>query len=360
MPREPPIESGQAVAKLPCRVGYYSGWFFRVTLRMQTSTTLLILLAVGYTAAVPANPLHDHDNGPLTGIFGLPDSTEGALLAADGEFAWAALVTTASHSIAETSGGETFVLDGESTRAELRLRYGLGSRLEIGIELPWMWQQSGSLDSAIDSWHQFFGFPDGARDDRPTDVLEFSFVDAAGQQLNVNQNSNGIGDVRLFAGYQLESTGAHRTAIRLGVKIPTGAGEDLHGSGGTDLSLGIAGDWLSLAGSERFSGFYRLHVAYLGEPEWLADRSEEWAAQVSGGVNFKVTPRISLAVQSTLRSALYDAEVDGLGDPAMTLTFGGKVQMSDRWQLELAVGEDIKVGSGPDVSFQLGLVYNPR
>ena len=320
----------------------------------------VVLLTILVTTRADADALHDHDNGPLTGMFGLPDSTEGGTLARHGGVAWSALITMSSHAIAETAGAETLIFDGETTRMEMRLRYGLGERLEIGIELPYLWQQSGSLDSAIDSWHSFFGFPDGARDDRPQDVLEFLFADGAGAQLDVDQNSNGIGDVRLFGGYQVVAAEHHNTAIRFGIKFPSGSADDLHGSGGTDVSLGFAGDVRSLWGSHSLSGFYRVHLAYLGEPRWLADRNEEWAGQLSGGLAYRVTSGITLAVQGTARTALYEVDIDNLGEPAATLTFGGTVQMSDRWQLELAVGEDVRVGSGPDVSFQLGLRYRAQ
>lgn len=319
---------------------------------------VFLTVLLGRLAA--ADVLHDHDNGPLTGIFGLPDSTEGGALTDVGSLAWTALVTTSSHSIEEAAGSEALVFDGETTRMELRLLYGLSSRLELGVELPYMWQQSGSLDSAIDGWHSFFGLPDGARANRPRDVLEYLYLDEAGTQLNIAQNSHGIGDLRLFAGYRVSTESNHRTALRFGVKFPTGSAVDLHGSGGTDVSVGFAGDIESLWGSERLSGFYRLHAMYLGEPEWLADRYQEWAGQLSGGLHYRVSQAIALAVQGTVRSALYDVDVDSLGDPAATITFGGSVQMSDRWQLELAVGEDIRVGSGPDVSFQLGLRYASR
>ncbi len=43
--------------------------------------------------------LRDRDNGPLTGIFGIPDSTEGGNLLSSGKRAWDLSVTLASHSI---------------------------------------------------------------------------------------------------------------------------------------------------------------------------------------------------------------------------------------------------------------------
>ncbi len=321
---------------------------------------LNLLLPVVFVAPASADVLHNHDNGPLIGIFGLPDSTEGAQLLDVRSSAVDVLLLTSSHSIAEASADEIFILDGETTRFELSYRYGVSSNLELGLELPFVWHQSGGLDSVIDRWHDWFGFPDGARNDRPRDLLEFQYRDASGELLNIDENSNGLGDVRLFGGLRLTESTRHSTALRFGVKLPTGSSAELHGSGGTDVSLGLAGDVGSLWGSEKLSGFYRLHLVYVDEPKWLADRYEELVGQVAGGLAYQVTENVGLNVQGTVRSPTYSASVDGLGDPSVQVTFGGSFRLSDRFQLVLAVGEDIKVGSAPDVSFQLALRFRPR
>mgnify|MGYP000054793850 CR=1 FL=1 len=48
------------------------------------------LFAIALSPTLRAEALYDHDNGPLTGIFGIPDSTEGAVLAPAGRRAAAA------------------------------------------------------------------------------------------------------------------------------------------------------------------------------------------------------------------------------------------------------------------------------
>ena len=60
--------------------------------------------------AAHAEVLHDHDNGPLTGYFGIPDSTEGSVLLDARASEWTAFLLTASHSISDDGNGETIVL----------------------------------------------------------------------------------------------------------------------------------------------------------------------------------------------------------------------------------------------------------
>jgi hypothetical protein len=321
-----------------------------------------ILCACLLSAALPVAPslgdvLHDQDNGPLTGIFGVPDSTEGGVLLAEGAQGWNLMIATASHSIVDGSDAENLLLDGETTRYEFRYRYGLADRLEIGVELPYVQHSAGQLDSAIDAWHDFFGFSAGNRPLLPRDDLRFIYSDSNSVPLTITRQSSGPGDLRLFAGWQLVRKERSATAIRFGVKFPTGDSARLHGSGGTDISLGIAGDSSNLWGLERLNGFYRASAIYLGEPEYLAERSESLVAYLSSGLGYSVSDRIELRVQGAIRTAAYDSVVKNLGEPSITLTFGGNVRLGKSYELSLGIGEDINVGSAPDVTFSVALRF---
>jgi hypothetical protein len=309
--------------------------------------------------AAAGEVLHDHDSGPFTGIFGLPDSTEGGDLLAAGQTSWNVLLQTASHSVADVEGAESLVVDGETTRLEISYRRGFGKRLEMGIELPYLTHQAGGLDSVIDDWHDAFGLPDGARDDRPRDQLEYRYVDGGNEILGFDRSVHGVGDLRILFGYGLAGNDTHSSALRLGIKIPTGDAPGLLGSGAVDVSVGVAGDWHALDARGRFSAFYRLNLTWLGEPEYLADRYREVVYQASTGIRWQASPRIGLSVQGSLRSAEYDSEIEMLGGVPATLTFGGDIRLSDSLALLIAVGEDINVGSTPDVTFQLALRYRP-
>ncbi|MEM9209563.1 MAG: DUF3187 family protein, partial [Pseudomonadota bacterium] len=141
--------------------------------------------------------------------------------------------------------------------------------------------------------------------------------------------------------------------------FPTGDEDRLLGSGGTDVSVGLAGDWQDLGDRMNLSAFYRLNLTYVGEPAFLSDRYRELVGQAAAGVTWRVVPAVGLTVQANVRSPLYDAEVEMLGETSVALTFGGDIRLSERFRLLIGVGEDIKVSSTPDVSFQLALHYQP-
>ena len=317
----------------------------------------VLLPGVLLAQAAFADVLRDHDNGPLTGIFGVPDSTEGARLLRAGERAWDLSVTHASHSMDDPQSTETLYLDGETSRVELRFRVGIGARMELGVELPYLRHQAGHLDSVIDSWHNLLGLPKGHRPGREQDVLDFRYADEAGLAINVNSSSKGFGDARLFGGLRLFSTERHQLALRFGAKFPTGDSSKLHGSGGTDLSLGLAGDVINLFGISNLTGFYRIHAIHIGEPDLLADRYEEWASFISTGVGLQVSERIELRLQGASRSAMYRSEIDSLGGSATTVTFGGNIRISNHYELSLGVSEDADAETAPDVAFQIALRY---
>jgi hypothetical protein len=311
--------------------------------------------------ALPVNPepLYDPDNGALSGMFHFPDSSEGALLTPARRHRFSIVGITSSHSTSEEFGDEELVLDGETTRLFLDLRYGVSNKLEIGIRLPYVWHESGSLDSLVKSWHNALGLPLGSRRDRVNNQLEFAYRDGAEPLFDYQHNSNGPGDVRLLAGWQLTDSPNHLSALRFGLKLPTGDADDFHGSGGTDVSVGVAGDWRQLFGLDRLNGYYRAHISYIGEPDRLADRYEEFVGQLSAGAGYRLSGAVELRLQASGRSANYESNIEILGQSSAWVTFGARFNLSPAYVLDIAVAEDLKVRSAPDVSFLIALRMRP-
>ena len=284
------------------------------------------------------------------------------MLLSEGRLALDIALITSSHAVLRRSSDDTELLrfDGESTHFEINFRYGLTEGWEIGADLPYIWHESGGLDSLIEGWHDLLGLPNGARDVLPKNELAFTYQDGTGTRIGIDSNSNGPGDLRVFLGTRLSSNERRSTALRFSVKFPTGDSANLHGSGSTDVSAGIASDYRQLWGQDRLNGFYRVHMAYLGTPDRLADRSKRFVGQVSAGLGYFATDKIELRIQSAVRSAVYDSDISSLGEPAVSLTFGANFALSEQTTLSLGVAEDIRVYSTPDVSFQLALQYRPR
>jgi hypothetical protein len=325
---------------------------------MSPLTRLSAALALA-AATAAADPLYDQDNGPVSGSYNFVDSTEGATLLPKGRIAWSLSTITSSHAISSSRGDEQIVLDGETSRVELRLRYAPTERLEIGLELPYLGHSEGQLDALIDTWHDLFGLPGGDREVRDNDLLEFRYADSSGERLNFVDSASGIGDLRLSAGWRLGDDADHRRALRFAATLPTGEAADLHGLDAVTLGIGYAGDASNVTADGRLSLFYRVHATWIDEPALLPDTYNEWIGHLAGGFGYAAADWLELRAQVLARTATHDSELAVLGEPSVILSFGGNIRLGDRYTLSLSVGEDIKVASSPDVSFQLALRYRP-
>lgn len=309
---------------------------------------------------VAATALPDHDLSPLIATLGLPQAGEGADLAPVGQVRWRSSVATASHAMQETDGNETLLFDGETTRLAIAFDYGLTDRLQVGLELPYLWHESGGLDTVVDTWHDWFGFPDGLRRFVPQDQLDFRYQDGGIDRLNLQSNERGVGDLRLLAAWQLQQSAHAASALRISLQLPTGSSDTLTGSGAAALSIGFAADRSSLFDRPALSGFYRAHLLLRGNPDRVGERARRAIGVVSGGVSARVNSRLDLTLQAAVRSAAYDSELRVLGDTAVLLNVGGTISLSESLRLAVAVGEDVRVKTAPDVTFALTLHYAPK
>jgi hypothetical protein len=325
---------------------------------VKRRATLIALICLSAFDLASADALVDRDNGPMSGLFGFPDSREGSKLPGHGENRWDIFLATSSHSVRDDDSGESILLDGETNRLGITWRHGFGGNFELGIEVPWVMHESGNLDSFIDRWHGIFGLPDGIRDERPADRLLFRY-EADGNEFLLNRNVNGLGDVRLLGGWQLANSASASSALRLSLKLPTGDSGDLLGSGGWDLSLGFAADQTGLASVESLSGFYRVSATWLGTHD-LRPPGNSVVGQLSAGVGYDLTANTTLGVQALVRTPVYDSRVSPLGDVAAALTIGVSFRLTRDYTVTLGVSEDVHPGSMPDVTFTVSVLHQPR
>ena len=133
--------------------------------------------------------------------------------------------------------------DFETGRAELHFSRGVGHNTEVGARVNFLVRDGGSFDNFISFYHRVFGLPGNGPDNprgrdnipRGRDILRFR--DAQGNGVNQG-GAFGFGDTILEARRAL-SSGDFASTVRLGLKIPTGNGTRILGSGGTDFGIGL-------------------------------------------------------------------------------------------------------------------------
>lgn len=303
--------------------------------------------------ALLEEPLALSERAPLTQRFNLPGMRSGELLA-QGVLQWRFGVDVANNFVRDEKGAENLVLDGESQRYELGARYGLGSRWEIGVMVPWLAFNGGALDNFIERWHGAWGLPDGGRPNYRTRQLQFLYQRNGRTELNFAQAEAGFGDVQVQLANQLLQAARDSVALIASFNLPTGDDKKLTGSGGTSAAFMLAGthsNWLDLP----LTLHANLGVQTLPKSDVLDDRQKNTVWFGAGEIAWAVAQDWRLRAQINMHSALYDSALTALGSASTQLLLGGSVRLSPHWVLDAAVGEDIAVDTAPDVTLQLAL-----
>ena len=105
-------------------------------------------------------PFSTSNLSPLVQPYGIPASRS-ALQAGHGRLNWHIRTELANNFTKGTDGSEAISIDGETWRSTVSLRYGITDQWEVALDLPYIRQDGGSLDSFIEDWHGWFGLPNG-------------------------------------------------------------------------------------------------------------------------------------------------------------------------------------------------------
>ena len=318
---------------------------------LRSTGSALALLLISPLAA--ADPFPTRDLNPLLAGFGLPSALPAR--AAGESWSFAADFNWASTALAQRAGTEQLIVDAEIRELRVTIGRSWPSGFAAQLEIPYRYTGGGVLDSAIDSWHDAFGLPEGARASMPQDRIRIAYARGSTVLFNVQSSTDGVGDIALDVGRSLYSGTSAAAALWLSIKLPTGDADRLTGSGATDVSLAIAGERRL---GENWSAFGQASVTRLGEGERFADQQQDIVWSGLAGIGWRAWRGLELKAQLDVHTAVFDeADLDFLGD-ALVLTVGGAYRFVSGWQLDIAVSEDIAVGSAADVVFVFGLRRN--
>ena len=319
--------------------------------------TLAALSCGGLARAEILHPFATYNQSPLIQIYGLPTAEPAAILDR-GKTHLGLSLDVASNFREQSAPGEKVLLDGESYRANLRLRYGLKQRLEIGLDIPYISHQGGFLDKFIDDFHDLFGFPDGGRDQAPRNRLIHSYERQGISQGFLQNSAHGWGDLRLSAGWQLRRAdqAALATALRLSLKLPTGDSDQLLGSGSTDLALTLSEQRRFFSDYGPIMLFGSLGGMLTTDGDILKDQRRPLVGLGSLGFGWAPMDPLALKLQVDGHTSFYkDSRLDEIDALSVQLIMGGTARLTDAIYLDLAVSEDLSVGTSADVVFHLAL-----
>lgn len=306
------------------------------------------------------DPFYTFNQSPLVQIYGLP-AAESATVQPVGKALGLLALDIANSSYDWDTAQERLIIDGESERMTLAVRYGVSRGVELGVDLPVVAYSGGIFDGFIEEWHRFFGLPQGNRTDTKEDQLLFQYDKNGQERLRMDNSTVRIGDVRVSGGWQLYQDGSANPkalALRASLKLPTGSSSRLTGSGSTDLAL-----WLSGSSDYALSWGHATVFGALGgmamtDGEVLKDQRENLVGFGSLGAGWSPMEKFALKVELSSHTPFYkESDMKPLTSPAVVLLFGGTYAFSPATALDIALAEDLNVNASPDVALHLGLSH---
>lgn len=189
--------------------------------------------------------------------------------------------------------GERVIFDGEQARARVFLRRGVGSSTDIESELAATFASSGFLDDFVNSFHDFFGFPGGGRDNAENDQYAAIVRKDGVLAYQLEEDRLAVGDVPVIVNTALREEDADGPAItlRVGVELPLGSEVRGFGNGGVDFGLGAIaerswGRWSAFGGvnwiaPHESTGFQRAGVGIDQRVELQLGGELRWNAATS-------------------------------------------------------------------------------
>lgn len=252
-----------------------------------------------------------------------------------------------------TDGTSDVVLDGEIVRTGFALRTGVSSSADIEVEIPFVYASSGFLDALIGRWHDAFGFPNGGREERPSNDYEMH-VDQDGNRIyQLERDTLALGDIPIVLTQAIleEVAFGFGLSARAGLEFPTGSQSRGFGNGGIDWGGGLIVE----SSVDRFTLTGGAYYVVTSTPDAFRSADVECIDQVYAhtGLECRWNDRLSLlsgvrfSTPATRDIAI--PEVDGeVLDLDLALALDDD---ADIWRLTLGLTEDLIAESGPDLTF---------
>ena len=265
--------------------------------------------------------------------------------------------------------GAKVIEDFETQRLQFGWRKGISNGNEIEVFLPVIWRNGGVLDGILNAYHRFINFKANQEDDPAgrNSVGEYhsawKLIDADGKILVDQRGAIGFGDLELSLKHAFNSRRQRgATAIRFGIKLPTGNSKSLLGSGGADT--GFSFDSRYRVGRD-FTFYFNLGGVLTGRTNALPNReSALW--QSFFGAEYHPNHRDSYFAQvdwssPAVRTGNHFA--DGL---SVTALFGYKREVSKNTILSVAFAENGDIHNykipalssiGPDLTLSFAIAW---
>ena len=177
------------------------------------------------------------------------------------------------------------------------------------------------------------------------------------QNVNFSDANTGVGDIAVQLRTALYKHSEHTVSAFMRVELPTGKAEDFTGSNSTDIALGANysnKQCLGKAYCHASAG-----ILWFGNTEVYSSASRSSSLFGSATIAVGLWRSIVGKLQLDTHQALYNSNTEALGDQAFQLSFGIALPLGDKWDIDIAMSEDISPNTAPDFTFVTSLAYRP-
>ncbi len=250
----------------------------------------------------------------------------------------------------DQSASEDLTIDVENTRFDFQASFAQQDWL-FNINIPLIRNSAGFLDQTIVGWHDFFGLPQGGRDQAQNDQILMHYRNAQGEVFKLTQSDSGIGDIQFAAAYRLSPL----DHIWLGVELPA-SNDRLLSNQASDIAL-----WYSHTAQTRrnLTPFGMIGLSFPADGGMFRRQLNPQFAFGQLGLVYSWRPAWQFLLQADFHSAIVKhSRLDALNNSLQT-QFGLRLaQLSTSLQLDIFFAEDVYPGHAPDITF--GFRLSPR
>lgn len=258
-------------------------------------------------------------------------------------------------------GEDAYFVDLELGLLDLTAHYRFTPHWGGYVTVPVLFFQDGFFDSAIEGFHERFGFSTANRDLTPRDRFQVVIATGDGELAVLDPPSDGVGDPVLGMRYSLFPQPERWNLLVEGaVKVAVNGARPFLSSGRNDLGVQV-----SLQRFFRRNAFYlSASAVYVnGSADRLTPDLEGWIPTSVVGWETKLTPRVNAVLQVyASRSVVQSSTLDELSANKYFATLGLQTHRGP-WLYQAAITENLaNFNNTPDVgvSFSVAKVGSRR
>jgi len=252
-----------------------------------------------------------------------------------------------SHSsvyIVVTAEPWTVNMDLELTELNIRLKKTLGTRTELGLDIPFLRPTAGFLDRPLANFHDALGTGDYGRHERPYNEFLYELLYQGRPVIIPESDKAGIGDVRVTV-KRVVNDAKPLVSLMANVELPTGDAKTGYGNGSIDAAFAVLVD---LDMGNRYRGYGNVGLVVPGDLKGYQTIPMRTYAYAGFGIEAAWWERFSVIVQTVVSGSPYPTTgIRQVDWPGILLTFGGRYSFGSS-SLEFSLTEDPDTAGAPD------------